>query len=658
MKASETTLISIIEQVKQYVVPLFQRSYGWDKKQWDVLWDDLVDLIEFDAPRTHFIGSIVTMQTNSVPEGVPKFLLIDGQQRLTTIFLILAVVRDLARQAGNQELAEEIEQTYLVNRFKKDNDYYKLLPTQIDREAFQSIMKKENAGLDVPIFQAYAYFKKKLERSNISGETIKRMITDRLSVVSIVLDRDDNPYLVFESLNAKGAPLTQADLIRNFFFLRIHPERQEKMHAEYWEPMERLLDDRLTDYIRHFLMKSGEFVREDSVYFTLKERLGEGDAIDHLRKIHQGATRYVRLIRPAEHETEPLLQVALERLNRLNVTVYNPFLLNCYDEYDRGELPLDDFASILKCLETYLIRRFVCDIPTNQLNKILVPMYRQIKESPDEDILEGTKRILSARGFPRDSQFREDFVDSKMYRSGAGRIEVARLILETLERSHGHKERVDFQNMSIEHIMPKTLTSDWRNELGDDADDTHELYLDTIGNLTLTGYNSELSNSPYGKKRGLLLQSHLELNKYFRDVETWGREEIERRAEALAELAVGIWPSFGKEQVEAGDTPSPDAKPKSLRFLGEVHEVKTSRDVLQTTLEVLSDHDPGAFSKVVERFPGLIGPKSDRFRDSRKMKNQNLFFNVNYSTESILSWCRRIMEVSEIERDEWKLLYE
>lgn len=228
MKASETKLQQILEGTKQYVVPLFQRSYSWDKKEWQVLLDDLLELNEQENPRTHFVGSIVTMPTTSVPEGVAKYLLIDGQQRLTTLFIILTLIRDLAKQNDQEELADEINQTLLVNPFKKELDYFKLLPTQSDRKSFQELIKpqpeqptpstSDNQQISINQIQnAYTFFEKKLRGNTIDGQALKKVITSNLSVVSIVLDLDDDPYLVFESLNAKGRPLTQADLIRNYF---------------------------------------------------------------------------------------------------------------------------------------------------------------------------------------------------------------------------------------------------------------------------------------------------------------------------------------------------------------------------------------------------------------------------------------------------------
>jgi uncharacterized protein with ParB-like and HNH nuclease domain len=233
VKASETKLRPIIEGTKQYVVPLFQRPYSWNKEQWQVLWDDLVWLCENEEPKSHFIGSIVTIPTNSVPEGVPKFLLIDGQQRLTTIFLLLAVLRDTAAAKGNEELARKIEQTLLVNPFEQGDDHFRLMPTQVDRDPFRKLVKEREAQGDSQIVRAYQFFSRKIRQEAIEVNDLVTAVTSRLSVVSIVLDQDDNAHLVFESLNAKGRPLTQSDLIRNYFFMRIPVDQQEAINAQY-----------------------------------------------------------------------------------------------------------------------------------------------------------------------------------------------------------------------------------------------------------------------------------------------------------------------------------------------------------------------------------------------------------------------------------------
>ena len=236
MQAKETKLQDIIEGTKQYVVPLFQRTYSWTPKEWEILWKDLVELCESENPRTHFIGSIVNMPTVSVPEGVAKYLLIDGQQRLTTIFVLLTLLRNKAREALNGRFADEINNTLLVNQYKDGADFYKLMPTQVDRKTYQNFINGNPHEVENQLTRAYDFFDKKLKQVELEHEKIKKIITSFFSVVSIVLDADDNPYLVFESLNAKGRPLTQADLIRNYFFMRIHIDKQDEVYNLYWGP--------------------------------------------------------------------------------------------------------------------------------------------------------------------------------------------------------------------------------------------------------------------------------------------------------------------------------------------------------------------------------------------------------------------------------------
>ncbi|HEY9702732.1 MAG TPA: DUF262 domain-containing protein, partial [Allocoleopsis sp.] len=279
MDAKKSSIHEIIQaNNQQYTVPLFQRPYSWEKKQWQDLWDDVKDLCESENPRPHFMGSLVTMPNKLFPEGLNKFLLIDGQQRLTTIFIILAVIRDQAKKNEiTQELGEEIQETILVNKYKKELEYYKLLPTQIDRDDFFKIINNEHKNNNSSINDCYKFFDKEIQRSKLDLKKIKDIICSKLSVVSVTLDNDDEPHLVFESLNAKGKELTQADLIRNYFFMGIDPKDQDSVYQQYWLPMQKLLGDNLTEFIRHYLTKSGQFVKQNEVYFTLKDQINNNE---------------------------------------------------------------------------------------------------------------------------------------------------------------------------------------------------------------------------------------------------------------------------------------------------------------------------------------------------------------------------------------------
>lgn len=652
MKASETTLQPVIEGAKQYVVPLFQRAYSWDTKEWDALWNDLLELCEEDESRDHFIGSIVTMPTDSVPQGVAKFLLIDGQQRLTTIFILLALLRDEAKTLVDSTLSQEVEETLLTNRFKQGDDVWKLLPTQVDREAFLRLLRNGDAAQQTRISKATAFFRKRLRSSQAPDlEVLKKVIVNNLLLVSIVLDRDDNPHLIFESLNAKGRPLSQADLIRNYFFMRVHVDQQQQLYETLWEPMQERLGDSLTEYIRHFLMKDGATVKQGEVYFALKQRADDKvqqDVIEYLREIEKFADYYAKLLRPDE-EASPKLRERIKRLNRIEVTVAYPFLLNVYDDYANRRLSEDEFAIVMDVLENFMIRRFVCAVPTNRLNKIFPSLYSQAAESVS--LVEGVKESLRTKVYPRDAEFRERFVSSRLYAERAART---KLILERLETSFGNKEAVQFDNLSVEHVMPQTLTDWWKQHLGDDYEATHELLLHTIGNLTLTGYNPELSNADFSRKREIFKDSHLDLNNWFRDRKEWNEEAIRARAETLAERALSIWSYFGLSGDEAPITTQTvtGKTPSSVVILGQRFPVSSWREVAQKTLETTSELDHEAFDRIVTEFPRFVAQSGDGFRSPRELAN-GAFMEANLSASAINRFCIQVVEAAGLSPEDW-----
>ena len=552
MHANQTDIQKILGNAQQYVIPHFQRPYSWETKQWQMLWADLNELCGDEKPKNHFIGSIVTMPSRSVPEGVNKYVLIDGQQRLTTLLVFLAAIRDVARQRGEVKLAEKIDDLILKNRHQEGNDIFKVLPTQSDRPEFFAAMNGGAVPGDGGIARAYGFFGKKLHASPHALDKLYTVACKNLVLVSIVLDREDNPYLIFESLNAKGQPLSQGDLIRNFFFMMIDPTHQDRVYQENWRPMQERLKQHMTEFIRHFLMRDGQVVRKTDIYFTLKDRVEAGpdeDIARYLGRLSDSSVYYARLLDPSL-EPDARLSRRLARINRFEATTAYPLLLNLYHDHAAGTLGTDEFAAVLDVLETFLIRRFVCGVPTHTLNKIFSPLYAQAK--PHSSLLGGVRHLLADKNFPRDEQFHQDFVKLSIY--SGDRREKARLILDRLEQAFAHKETIDPGQLTIEHVMPQTLTAWWKERLGEDWVETHGRWLNTIGNLTLTGYNPELSNSDYPSKRAILARSHIELNRHFAQVEEWDEEAIARRREMLAELALKVWPDFAGRTTPEGDS--------------------------------------------------------------------------------------------------------
>jgi uncharacterized protein with ParB-like and HNH nuclease domain len=654
MKASETKFQPIIEGTKQYIVPLFQRAYSWDKKEWEVLWNDLVDLCN-DNNKKHFMGSIVTTPVKSAPEGVATYLLIDGQQRLTTIFILLALLRDLAKSAGDEELSNEINQVMLVNPFKKEDEYFKLMPTQVDRNLFKKLMRQEPLEDQSLLYRCYHFFDRKIKGENIAILSLKEAITSRLSVVSIVLDNDDNPNLVFESLNAKGRSLTQADLIKNYLFMRIPADRQMEVYNRYWEPMQKELGEHyLTEFIWHYLIRNGATVKKGEVYFTLKERIEQADALESLKDIANFADYYRKILNP-EKELNSAISNALKRINSLVITTIYPFLLNCYDDYCKERISADEFAEILNILENFIVRRFVCSVETNRLNLIFPPLHMQAKEENPADLVDGVRRILQKRRYPSDLEFSEKMRESRLYGPGDRAVRV-KFILETLENSHHHKEKLSFDNLSIEHIMPQTLTEWWKNHLGENWEADHDIYLHTLGNLTLTAYNSELSNDNYLKKRQRFIESHLELNHYFSNIECWTRLEIAKRSMALSRLAIKVWNYLGNNQFMEikSDEATGNNKPKILTIIGQQIPVSSWRDVLEQTLVSLVDIEPELFKPLVKEYPNFIGLYPDRFNRPQKLKN-GYYFELSLPAKRIYDLCSQIIKFFGLSVEDWKV---
>ncbi|MFM5980002.1 MAG: DUF262 domain-containing protein [Sphaerospermopsis kisseleviana] len=654
MQASETKLQEIIEGNKQYVVPLFQRAYSWKKFQWEALWNDILELYRSDNRRPHFMGSIVTMPTSTIPEGVSKYSLIDGQQRLTTIFILLCALRDKAKNIDD-ELSAEIHNTIIVNPYKKGLDYYKLQPTQVDRKSFHSLINGQDHVNHSGITECYVFFDKKIRQSNLDFSDLKKVICSYLSVVSVVLSTEDNPYLVFESLNAKGEPLTQADLIRNYFFLRINPENQDDAYNKYWLPMQETLNDNLTEFIRHYLTKDGVEIKKDEVYFEIKDRMSTSDALSYLKNLYKFSEYYAKLLDPVK-ENNLKIRRLLEKINRLEVATVYPFLLNCYHDYDENKLSELEFLDVLQILENFIIRRFVCNVQTRGLNRIFSVLYSQVSKESNlahANFVERLKLDLQNRDYPKDTEFQKSLLDVKLY--GAGRSKKGRLILESIEESFNHKEQVILDGLEIEHIMPQTINKWWQEHLGEDWGITHDLLLHSLGNLTITAYNGELYNLEFADKKEILINSHLEINKYFENKENWKREDIEKRSLDLAEIVLQIWPYFGDENLMIpSKSKLTGTTPKQLKIFSKEYPVKSWRDVLETTLNVIADLEADKFEYIIEQFPRFISKDEKDFRDTRKLDN-GVFVNVNLSARDINTFCIKAIETAELSTEEWQV---
>lgn len=666
MQVSEANFQQIIPGQKQYHVPKFQREYTWKLKQWDDLWNDIIDLHENNTndDSKHFIGSIVTIPSPPSPnENIVKYLLIDGQQRLTTVFILLILLRDMALKEGNQNLAGVIETSYLINQFVADNLRIKIISTEInnDRGTLLNLVNRIESEESSLITKCYTSFRKKISVANYSIDEIYQIVITKLSLVSIVLGNDDNPYVVFESLNNRGAKLSEADLIRNYFFMQI----DEQYHTQYWQPMQDALGEDLTDFMRHYLGSYGSIVKKNNVFLDLKNRINSNGALEEIKLVSKSACFYDKILHP-EKEEHAKIKMKLFRFKRLDFTVLHPFLLACYKRYDENK-DADEFFTVLDTLENFLIRRLACKIPTNGLNKIFPTLYK--KASEHLSFCDGVKKCLSAERYPSDEQFQNGLETSVIY-NNSDRTR-AKIILETLESSFGHKESVLFENAEIEHIMPQTISQEWRRDLGDDWKQQHDLLLHTLGNLTLTGYNSELSNKPFEEKKNYYASSNFSLNQYFKEIPKWNANAIQERAKYLAEIALKEWSNFQTSQYTSTSNISDSEQsishvtassiePTLLTILGDEYPVNSWLELYVAVIRWIVEYDPSSITQLASDYPNFIGRNANIFKESKVLDHlvngHCYYFETILTDGQIYQFCNQAMlKIGLYLHDDWSV---
>lgn len=549
VEASPAKVIQYFNGEKQNLIPLFQRPYSWTSQYWQTLWNDMLIQYDSDDKLAHFMGTIVSVPARSVPVGVSKYLIIDGQQRLTTVSLMLAALRDTL----DKNTSDRIHEVYLTNRFRDPEDTLKFVPTQADRERYKSIiLDREELNDGSLISEAYHFFRNKLQSDlDLNGEPIDcgKVLTTlehALQVVMINLGDDDDPYLIFESLNFKGQPLTQADLVRNYILMRFRHSmaaggEQEKIYQKYWSPMEKILGSNLTEFLRHYSMKDGENIYQKGIYSAVKSKLrnlqNPDDITNEISRMADFSQMYYSILNP-QAEPDSNIRNRLENLKSIDVGTSYPLLLRLLEARRTGTLDTCGLEQCLTLIESFVVRRAVSFVPTNALNKLFLQWARQF---PSENHALWLHTSMSAgaggRRFPNDSEFGNSFRSLKQYGRG-----LTRFVLCRLEYSFEHKERVELKNATIEHIMPQTITDRWIAEIGPDALDVHSRLIDTFGNLTLTGYNTELGNLPFADKKAKLETTHIELNRSVLKQEAWREAEILSRANAMFDIAINLWP--------------------------------------------------------------------------------------------------------------------
>ena len=557
MKATEAKLLSFLQKAPHFIIPIYQRTYSWTEKQCRQLWDDILRAGSNDNITVHFVGSIVYVEQglSTVSLHAP-LLVIDGQQRLTTVSLLIEA---LARALGESEpvdgfSATALREHYLTNRHGKDDRYFKLLLSQTDNDSLKAIIKNSEQPKEpsLRITQNFALFTELLKEQKGDLAPICLGLA-KLIVVDVALSRDqDNPQLIFESMNSTGKELSQADLIRNFILMGLEPDLQTRLYKDYWRPMEldfgqEAYGTQFDSFMRHYLtVKTGDIPRERDVYEAFKDYSRTTPVIEAgieslVKDIRDFARYFCAMALGAEKDAA--LKLAFHDLRELKVEVAYPFLLELYHDYANGILGAAEFVAAVRLIESYVFRRAICTIPTNSMNKTFATLGKGLKKDRYLESIKANFLLLpSYRRFPNDDEFRRNLHTRDLYNFRSRSYWLRRL------ENHGRKERVAVDEYTIEHILPQNpnLSPGWRQELGPEWERVQQQWLHTLGNLTLTGYNAEYSDRPFIEKRdmtGGFKESPLKLNAGLGLLGTWNEPAIQDRANRLADQAITVWES-------------------------------------------------------------------------------------------------------------------
>lgn len=555
MKGSELRLIEYMEgSKKRFIIPVYQRNYDWKIENCKQLYDDLIQVIKNNS-KTHFFGSIVSVYE---PSGRnTEFLIIDGQQRLTTMSLLFLALYNLLEEkiiiSEDESLKDQIYEDFLVDKYQPQEKRMKLKPIKNDQKAFSKLFNsKDDYIKDSNLTINYSYFYERIQKQEITIDELFDAIC-RLEIINITLNNEDNPQLIFESLNSTGLDLSEGDKIRNYILMDLPKQKQDEYYEKYWNCIEKCTKYDVSSFIRDYLsVKQLVIPSQKKVYINFKKYVEDSSLkiIEILEDLLSYAKRYNILLCGKTSSKE--LNSCINRLNRLETTVTRPFFLEVLRLYDENQINLNEVAEAFSITESYLFRRTICDLPTNALNKIFLLLNREIMryDGTDSNYIEKLKFALLSKKdrarFPNDDDFSLMFTEKPIYQMNSkNKI----YILERLENFGTLEDKdiyrhYDEGEYSIEHIMPQHLTPAWIKELGDSYEEIHDTWLHRIANLTLTAYNSKYSNSTFVEKKTMkngFEDSGIRLNTYVSKKDKWTLAELRDRNDYLLKRALDIW---------------------------------------------------------------------------------------------------------------------
>lgn len=617
VRAENGTLAGVLEGKKQYQIPLYQRVYSWGNKQLRQLWTDVVELeraLGDDPKASHFIGSLVLASSPDFGAiGVNKFLVVDGQQRLTSLTLLLAALRDHLFETGHTERANGIDAQYLVNVFDSGKPL-KVMPTQTDRPAYMAVLNRApQAGGEDAVGEAYRFFRSKIAAAGDPDdphdlELLEAAVVRGLALVVVTAEPSDNAHRIFESLNNTGLRLTQSDLLKNYLFMRLG-DHAEKVYENVWLPLERKLDSENLELLFWLdLAQRDDRAKQSDTYIGQQRRLEKLKTIDQIEaeitRIASLGELLATILQP-EGEKHSQIRRRLTRIRAWGSTTAYPVVMQILARRASGTAGDDEVVRALTYLESYFVRRVVIGRSAASLNRTLLQAVGAINDAEHIDVALREYLSRGRKHFATDVQIREASKTIAFYWQGRGAQK--KLILQWLEEAYRPKEIVDLdpRYLTIEHVLPQTMTDAVRQTFAEgfsadaDIDYEHERLVHTLGNLTLSGYNSELSNKPFDEKREMLAKSGVAMNQAIAAHTAWGVGEIDARSAEMAEKIIEQWPGPDESIIAIGDEPSV----LRIQVASIVAEIPAGRWTTYGDVAIVAGTYPQPLAAIIATFP-------------------------------------------------------
>lgn len=554
MKGDMTTLVQFFASQKAYTVPIYQRSYCWGKDQVEQFFQDVMNVCRGNKEK-HFIGTITIQVMRE--DNRDQFYIIDGQQRLTTVLLLLLAIRNLLakkRMSTKSSLLQtRIEEDYLFIKNKFDVDHSKLIPLAKDQENYFNLLTKKTPKYKSNLVANYEYFYQQVPKQGIDPNQIYLAVVNNLEVIQVTLEYFENAQQIFESLNSTGLDLTEVDKIKNYLLMNKTLEEQKRLYSTYWDPIERATQHKLEEFFQNFLwVKLNKYIKptKGKFYSTFKTHIEDSQEEEFLKEMLQYAKLYAQIVIDSSSLPKEV-DTVLYRLRFLNQSVCHPFLLKVLDLYSKNGLSNDQLIFIVKTIEVCVFRRLIGSVSKQGFYTFMIRLDSLIYdlegnyENYDVKLIEILSQQIGTSRIPSNEDFKRDFSNYNF----SGSKTLLWYIFHCLENLEDEKSQdllreCRNQTYSVEHILPQTLNLEWKRGLGENFEEIHKTWLHRLANLTLTGYNAQLSNRPFLEKRDRpfgFKNNGLNLNQWIAQQEKWGEEELKKRDTHLVQQALKFW---------------------------------------------------------------------------------------------------------------------